>query len=176
MNKKYVVILVLFLVATIALSFSGCVQQVPPFREELYNIADGSEVHGAFSLFGGYIDTEEVYYYYTKNARGAYTLKHFRARNTEIYMDEDFKPYALIYGCYDCYQQSKKDYSSCTRANASIPLVDDTFEPIQQEWVCPNELNPPPPEFNPGWDQYTRVELHLPRGAIVKHYTLDAEL
>jgi len=171
-----IIIPVLLLVSTISLLFAGCTQ-TPPFREELYNVADGSVVRGTFGVFCGYIGTEEVYYYYSKNSHGAYTLKHFDADKTEIYMDEDVAPYALIYGCFSCYHfRNKLSYGECEcrRANESLPLVDDTFEPVPQEWICKGDLGNTPrfeSDFN-----YVRVELHIPRNSIVKHYTLDAEL
>lgn len=171
-----IIIPALLIVVTIYLSIAGCTtSQVPPFREELYNIADGSNVHGSFGLWYGYIDTEEVYYYYTKNAHEAYILKHFNADKTEIYMDEDSAPYALIYGCYSCYHpKNGQSYRECRRANESLPLVDDTFEPIQQEWICEGDLGNKP-RFESDF-KYDRVELHIPRESIVKHYTLDAQL
>lgn len=50
----------------------------------VYSIEDTDATHGSFSLFGGSIDEEAVYYYYSQRADGSLGLYHTLANETRI--------------------------------------------------------------------------------------------
>lgn len=68
-----------------------------PFVEETTNIplllmTDGSDLNGQFSLFGGYVDEEQVYNYYVEDSNGATVLRSLPADSSVIYQDAE-SPY-----------------------------------------------------------------------------------
>jgi hypothetical protein len=54
--------------------------------ESMEVVSDGSSTHGSFFLFSGYVKSDPVYNYYSRNDRGEYRLK-------QVYADYAFVTY-----------------------------------------------------------------------------------
>ena len=64
-------------------------------ERNIYALGDNAGVQGRFFLGSGSVETIPVYFYYSKNSNGSYSLNHAKAASVEIYQDVTTQPYVV---------------------------------------------------------------------------------
>lgn len=90
--------LTVFLTFTIGIITGGFLGETEKSRETyttpIYSLRNQLQIEGQFSLGSGFVDSQEHYYFFTKDNRGSYQAFHAKACNAYIFEDEEKTPYA----------------------------------------------------------------------------------